>query len=55
MWMIGDGDSSVCIGVPYGRFLQKVECTDHAIKCYFISALEMLVKEHTNFAVVDIS
>ena len=48
IWMIGDGDSSVyssiCIGVPYGRFVQKVECTNHAIKCYR-SALEKLAKE----------
>ena len=53
MWMIGDGDSSVyssvSIGVPYGRFVQKVECTNHAIKCYR-SALEKLVKEHSTFA-----
>ena len=36
---IGDGKSSVCraivTGVPsYGCFVQKVECTNHAIKCY---------------------
>jgi len=53
MWMIGDGDtsvfSSVCIGVPYGRFVQKVECTNHAIKCY-CGALEKLAKEQSNFA-----
>ena len=53
MWMIGDGDSSVyssvCIGVPYGRFVQKVECTNHAVKCYR-SALEKLAKENTHFS-----
>jgi len=52
MWMIGDGDSSVflsmCIGVPYGRFVQKVECTNHAIKC-FHGNLEKPAKEHSNF------
>jgi len=53
MWMIGDGDSSVfssvCIRVPYSRFVQKVECTNHAIKC-FRGNLEKLAKEHSNFA-----
>lgn len=53
MWMIGDGDSSVyssvCIGVPYGRMVEKVECTNHAIKCYR-SALEKLAKENSHFS-----
>ena len=37
--MIGDGDSSVHhavrTGVPsYGRLVQKLECANHAVKCY---------------------
>ena len=52
MWMIGDGDSSVhlsvSICVPYGRSVQKVECANHAIKC-FRSGLEKLAKEHVGF------
>lgn len=48
MWMIGDGDSSVhhsiLISVPYGQHAQKVECSNHAIKCYR-SGLEKLAKE----------
>ena len=39
LWMIGDGDSSVyhsvVTGVPsYGRDITKVECANHAVKCY---------------------
>ena len=39
LWLIGDGDSSVyhgvVTGVPsYGRDITKVECANHAIKCY---------------------
>ena len=52
MWMIGDGDSSVhhsvMINAPYGRDVQKVECSNHAIKCYR-SGLEKLAKENTIF------
>ena len=37
MW-IGDGDSSVhlsvSISVPYGQHVQKVECSNNAVKCY---------------------
>ena len=38
-WFIGDGDSSVynslITGLPsYGRNITKVECANHAIKCY---------------------
>ena len=35
--MIGDGDSSVhlavSISVPYGRYVQKLECSNYAVKC----------------------
>ena len=39
VWLIGDGDSSVyhnvVTGVPsYGRDITKVECANHAVKCY---------------------
>jgi len=51
MWMISDGDSpvfsSMCIRIPYGRLVQKVEYTNHAIKCYG-GNLEKLAKEHSN-------
>ena len=51
--MIGDGDSSVhhavCTGVPsYGRLVQKLECANHAMKCYR-SSLEKLAKENSQF------
>ena len=52
MWMIGDGDSSVhlsvSISVPYGRHVQKVECSNHAVKCYR-GGLEKLAKENASF------
>ena len=45
---IGDGDSSVypalVSGVPYGYFIKKVECANHAVKCYR-TALENLVHD----------
>ena len=39
LWLIGDGDSSVyhsvVTGVPsYGKDITKVECANHAVKCY---------------------
>ena len=39
LWLIGDGNSSVyhgvVTGVPsYGRDITKVECANHAVKCY---------------------
>ena len=51
--MIGDGDSSVYhavrTGVPsYGRLVQKLECANHAVKCYR-SNLEKLAKENSQF------
>ena len=53
IWFIGDGDSSVyhavVIGVPsYGRFVQKVECANHVIKCYR-NYLKALCKEHQEY------
>ena len=49
--MIGDGDSSVyhavCTEVPsYGRLVQKLECGNHAVKCYR-SNLEKLAREQS--------
>ena len=51
--MIGDGDSSVHhavrTGVPsYGRLVQKLECANHAVKCYR-SSLEKLAKDNSQF------
>ena len=51
--MIGDGDSSVHHtahnGVPcYERHVQKLECTNHAIKC-FRGHLEKLAKDIPQF------
>ena len=53
LWFIGDGDSSVfhavVTGVPsYGRHVQKVECANHAIKCYR-NRLEELCKNHPEY------
>ena len=51
MWMIGDGDSSVhhsvITSVPYGRFVEKVECLNHTVKCYR-SDLEKLAKDNAS-------
>ena len=49
-WFIGDGDGSmyhaVVTGVPsYGYRVQKVECANHAIKCYQ-NRLEELCKSN---------
>ena len=52
MWMIGDGDSSVhysvTINVPYGREVEKIEGSNHAVKCYR-SSLEKVVKDNSSF------
>ena len=52
MRLIGDGDSSVMANisttVPYGPFVQKIECANHACKCYR-SRLEALAKDHPEF------
>ena len=51
-WFIGDGDSSVyhavVTDVLYGRCVQKVECANHAVKCYR-NRLEALCKEHPEY------
>ena len=51
-WMIGNGDSSihfsVSISVPYGRHVQIVKCSYHAVKCYR-DGLEKLAKENASF------
>ena len=53
LWFIVDGDSSayhaVVTGVPsYGHFVQKVECANHAIKCYQ-NCLEALCKDYPEY------
>ena len=53
LWLIGDGDSSVynsvVTGVPgYGRDITKVECANHAVKCYR-NRLEALCKEKPHY------
>ena len=50
--VIADGDSSVMCtirqSVPYGMFVGKVECANHACKCYR-SRLEQLAKDHPEY------
>ena len=52
MRLIGDGDSSVMSrvrqNVPYGPFVQKIECANHACKCY-CTCLEKLRTDHPEF------
>ena len=52
MRVIGDGDSSVMAtirtAVPYGMFVEKLECANHACKCYR-NRLEALAKDHPEF------
>ena len=47
MYVVGDGDSSLMSSiresVPYGMFVQKIECANHACKAYR-SRLEELAK-----------
>ena len=45
--IIGDGDSSVEI-VPYGRRVKKLECANHAVRCYRKS-LHDLVSNHPDW------
>ena len=49
---IGDGDSSVfpalISGVPYGHYIKKVECANHAVKCYR-RALENLINDKPSY------
>ena len=50
--LVGDGDSSVfysvALNVTYGRRVKKVECANHAIKCYR-SHLEALLKDNPQY------
>ena len=51
LWFIGDGDSSVyhavATGVPlYSHHVQKVECANHAIKCYTNHLEELFYPEY---------
>ena len=50
--VVGDGDSSVMVtirqAVPYGAFVEKIECANHAVKCYR-SRLEALPKDHPQY------
>ena len=51
--MISEGDNyvhhAVCAGVPsYGHLVQKLECANHAVKCYR-SSLEKLAKDNSQF------
>ena len=52
MFVIGDGDSSVMAAirqsVPYGVFVTKIECANHACKAYR-SRLEALAKDNPHF------
>ena len=52
LWFIGDGDSSVyhavVTNVSYGRYVQKVECANHAVK-YYRNHLEALCKEDPHY------
>ena len=49
---IGDGDSSVhptlVSGVPWGYAIRKLECANHAVKCY-CTALENLVHDKPHY------
>ena len=50
--VVGDGDSSVMAtirqAISYGRFVEKIECANHAVKCYR-SRLEALAKDHSQY------
>ena len=52
MRVTADGDSSVMStliqSVPYGPFIQKIECANHACKCY-CSCLEAFARDHPQF------
>ena len=53
MKVIGDGDSSVLYTIQttvqlYGREVVKIECANHAVKCYR-TRLEQLVKDYPSF------
>ena len=50
--VVGDGDSSVLhsiiTSVPYGRYVEKIECANYAVKCYH-SRLANIVKDNSSF------
>ena len=52
MQFIEDGDSSVhyniVTSVPYGRHVEKIECANHAVKCYH-TRLANIVKDNPSF------
>ena len=53
MKLIGNGDSSVLYTIhttvqPYDREVEKIECANHAIKCYW-TRLEQFAKEFPSF------
>ena len=52
MEFIGDGDSSVFPAlvsvVPYGHHIKKLECANHAVKCYR-TALEHLTNDKPSY------
>ena len=52
MWMVGDGDSSVhqsvIRNVPYGKHMEKIECSNYAVKC-FRGSVEKLAKDNPSF------
>ena len=50
--LVGDGDSSVMAtihqSVPYGTYVEKIECANHAVKCYR-SRLEELARDNPQY------
>ena len=50
--LVGDGDSSVLATIRqrvlYGSYVEKIECANHAVKCYR-SRLEELAKENPQY------
>ena len=53
MFLIGDGDSSVLHSIHtkvpvWGRYIQKIECANHALKNYH-SKLEAIVKDNKGY------
>ena len=47
--LIGDGDNSALVSsVPYGYFIKKLECANHAVKC-FRTTMENLVHDKPSY------
>ena len=50
--LVGDGDSSVmatiCQMVPYGSYVDKIDCANHAVK-YYRSRLEELARDNLQY------